>query len=156
MATAITVRQFLDQRHLPYEVVAHRRTSTRLQATKAAMIAPRDLAKAVLLEEDDQYVMLILPTARHIRLGELRHHFKRDFGLATERAVTSIFQDCIPGAVPAVGPAYGLDIIWDDSLMSGSELYFEAGDHEHLICMRTDGYLGLLRECPHVAFSEPV
>jgi Ala-tRNA(Pro) deacylase len=156
MATAITVRQFLDQRHLPYEVVAHRRTSTRLQATKAAMIAPRDLAKAVLLEEDDQYVMLILPTARHIRLGELRHHFKRDFGLATERAVTSMFQDCIPGAVPAVGPAYGLDIIWDDSLMSGSELYFEAGDHEHLICMRTDDYLGLLRECPHGAFSEPV
>jgi Ala-tRNA(Pro) deacylase len=156
MATAITVRQFLDQRHLPYEVVAHRRTSTRLQATKAAMIAPRDLAKAVLLEEDDQYVMLILPTARHIRLGELRHHFKRDFGLATERAVTSIFQDCIPGAVPAVGPAYGLDIIWDDSLMSGSELYFEAGDHEHLICMRTDDYLGLLREWPHGAFSEPV
>ena len=74
MATAITVRQFLDQRHLPYEVVAHRPTSTSLQAAKAAMIAPRHLAKAVLLEEDGQYVMVILPTARHIRLGELRHY----------------------------------------------------------------------------------
>jgi len=156
MATAITVRQFLDQRHLPYEVVAHRPTSTSLQAAKAAMIGPRHLAKAVLLEEDGQYVMVILPTARHIRLGELRHYFRRNFGLATESAVTSIFQDCIPGAVPAVGPAYGLDTIWDDSLMSGSELYFEAGDHEHLICMRTDDYLELLRECPHGAFSEPV
>ena len=156
MATAITVRQFLDQRHLRYSEVTHQLTSTSLQAAKAASIAPRHLAKAVLLEADGQYVMVVLPTARHIRLGELRHHFKRNFGLATERAVTSIFQDCVPGAVPALGPAYDLDTIWDDTLMSASELYFEAGDHEHLIRMRTDDYLGLVRECPHGAFSEPV
>ena len=51
MATAITVRQFLDQRHLPYEVVAHTRTSTRLQATKAAMIAPRTWPKRCYLRK---------------------------------------------------------------------------------------------------------
>lgn len=156
MAIAITVRQFLDRRHLPYSEVKHRPTSTSLQTAKAASIAPRHLAKAVLLEENGQFLMVVLPTARHLQLGELRHHFKRDFGLATERAVTSMFQDCIPGAVPALGPAYNMDTIWDDSLMGASELYFEAGDHEHLIRMRTEDYLWLVRECPHGAFSEPV
>jgi Ala-tRNA(Pro) deacylase len=156
MATAITVRQFLDERHLPYEEVTHTRTSTSLQAAKAASIAPRLLAKAVLLEEGGQHLMVVLSTARHLRLGELRHHFKRNFGLATESAVTNIFKDCAPGAVPALGQAYDLDTIWDDSLLNGSELYFEAGDHEHLIRMRTADYLGLVRECPHGAFSEPI
>jgi Ala-tRNA(Pro) deacylase len=100
--------------------------------------------------------MVVLPTARHIRLGELRHRFKRNFGLATERTVNRIFKDCAPGAVPALGQAYDLDTIWDDSLIDGPDLYFEAGDHEHLIRMRTHDYLGLVRECPHGDFSEPV
>jgi len=156
MATAITVRQFLNQHHLPYDEVTHRLTSTSLQAARAANIAPRHLAKAVLLEEDGQYVLVVLPTARHIRLGELRHQFLRNFGLATERAVTTIFQDCAAGAVPALGSAYDLDTIWDDSLMGVPDLYFEAGDHEHLIRMRADDYLGLVRECRHGTFSEPV
>ena len=155
MATAITVRQFLDHRHLPYEEVAHQRTSTSLQAAKATMIAPRQLAKAVLLEDGAHYVMVILPTARHVRLGDLRHQFGRNFGMATEHSVASIFKDCAPGAVPALGPAYGLETIWDESLVSGLEVYFEAGDHEHLIRMRTSDYLELVRDCPHGIFSEP-
>jgi Ala-tRNA(Pro) deacylase len=137
-------------------VVTHEPTSTSLQAARAASIAPHQLAKAALLEEDGHYVMVVLSTARHIRLGELRRHFQRNLSLAPERAVASLFQDCIPGAMPALGPAYDMDTIWDDSLMNESELYFEAGDHEHLIHMRTHDYLWLVRDCPHGAFSEPV
>jgi Ala-tRNA(Pro) deacylase len=155
MATAITVQQFLDKQHLPYEEVTHQPTSTSLQAAKAARIAPRLLAKAVLLEEDGRYIMAIVPTARHVKLGELRHQFGRNFGMATEQSVRDIFQDCVPGAVPALGPAYGLETIWDESVMNGPELYFEAGDHEHLIRMRTDDYLRVVRECAHGAFTEP-
>jgi Ala-tRNA(Pro) deacylase len=156
MAIAITVRQFLDQHHLPYEEVTHQPTSTSLQAAKAARIAPRLLAKAVLLEDDGHYIMAIVPTARHLKLGDMRHRFKRNFGMATEATVKSIFRDCVPGAVPALGPAYGLETIWDESVMSGPELYFEAGDHEHLIRMRTDDYLRVVRECAHGEFTEPL
>jgi prolyl-tRNA editing enzyme YbaK/EbsC (Cys-tRNA(Pro) deacylase) len=58
----------------------------------------------------------------------LRHQFKRSIGLATERTITRIFQDCIPRALPALDPAYDLETISEDSLMGASELYFEAGD----------------------------
>jgi len=156
MATAITVRQFLDDEALPYEEITHQPTHTSLQAAKSARIAPRLLAKAVLLEENGRYVMAIVPTARHVKLGKLRQQFGRDFGMATEQTIGKIFRDCVPGAVPALGPAYGLETIWDESVMNGPELYFEAGDHEHLIRIRTDDYLRVVRACAHGDFTEPV
>jgi Ala-tRNA(Pro) deacylase len=156
MATAITVRQFLDDEELPYEEIRHEPTHTSLQSAKSARIAPRLLAKAVLLEEGGRCVMAIVPTARHLKLTELRQKFGRDFGMANEKKIRSIFQDCAPGAMPALGPAYGLETIWDESVMNGPELYFEAGDHEHLIRMRTDDYLRVVRACAHGAFTEPV
>jgi Ala-tRNA(Pro) deacylase len=156
MATAITVQQFLNDEDLPYEEVRHEPTHTSLQAAKSARIAPRLLAKAVLLEEDGRYVMAIVPTARHLRLSELRRQFGRNFGMATEKTLRNVFRDCVPGAVPALGPAYGLETIWDESVMNGPELYFEAGDHEHLIRMRTDDYLRVVHTCAHGDFTEPV
>ncbi len=44
-----------------------------------------------------------------------------------------LFGDCEPGAVPALGDAYGIQVIWDDDLKYTSDIYIEAGDHEHLI-----------------------
>ena len=156
MATAITVRQFLDDEDLPYEEIRHEPSHTSLQAAKSARIAPRLLAKAVLLVAEGRYVMAIVPTARHVKLAELGQKFGRNFGMATEQTIKGIFRDCVPGAMPALGPAYGLETIWDDSLMNGPELYFEAGDHEHLIRMRTDDYLRVVRTCAHGEFTEPV
>ena len=31
------------------------------------------------------------------------------------------------------GEAYGVQVIWDDELAYTSDIYIEAGDHEHLI-----------------------
>ena len=156
MATALTVQQFLDESRLPFDLVTHPHSSTSLQSAKAAHIAPLQLAKAVLLEEHGQLVMAVLPATKHVHLGTLRHQFKRDFGLATEQAVRQTFGDCEPGAIPALGGAYGIETIWDDSLMSSADLYFEAGDHENLVHLRTEYFLELVRDCQHGEFSVPL
>ena len=156
MATAITVQQFLDESRLPFELVTHPHSSTSLQSARAAHIAPLQLAKAVLLEVQGQLVMAVLPATMHLHLGTLRHQFKRDFGMATEQTVRQTFGDCEPGAIPALGGAYGIETIWDDSLMDCADLYFEAGDHEHLVHVRTEDFLELVRECQHGDFSVPL
>ena len=153
MATALTVQQFLDESRLPFDLVTHPHSSTSLQSAKAAHIAPLQLAKAVLLEEHGQLVMAILPATKHVHLGTLRHRFKRDFGMATERVVRHTFGDCEPGAIPALGVAYGIETIWDDSLMNSADLYFEAGDHENLVHLRTEYFIELVRDCQHGEFS---
>lgn len=40
-------------------------------------------------------------------------------------SILSIFHDCEPGAVTALGAAYGLKVVLDDSLASEPEIYFE-------------------------------
>ena len=156
MATAITIQQFLDESRLPFDLVTHPRSSTSLQSARAAHIAPLQLAKAVLLEEHGQLVLAILPATKHVHLGTLRHRFKRDFGLATEQTVRQTFVDCELGAIPALGGAYGIETIWDDSLMNSADLYLEAGDHEHLVHVRTEDFLELVRDCQHGDFSTPL
>jgi len=156
MATAITIQQFLDESRLPFDLVMHPHSSTSLQSARAAHIAPLKLAKAVLLEEHGQLVMAVLPATKRVQLGTLRHQFKRNFGLATEQRVRQIFVDCEPGAIPALGRAYAIETIWDDSLMDSADLYFEAGDHENLVHVRTEDFLELLRDCQHGDFSAPL
>jgi Ala-tRNA(Pro) deacylase len=156
MAIAITVQQFLNASRLPFDVVAHPHSRTSLQSARAAHIAPLQLGKAVLLEENGQLVMAVLPAAMHVHLGTLRRQFNRDFGMATEQRVRQTFGDCEPGAIPALGGAYGIETIWDDSLMNSADLYFEAGDHEHLVHVRTEDFLELVRECKHGDFGVPV
>jgi hypothetical protein len=50
-------------------------------------------------------------------------------------------------------PAYGVETIWEDSLMAQPELYFEAGDHEHLVRVKAKDFIKLLPNCPHGQIS---
>jgi Ala-tRNA(Pro) deacylase len=157
MATAITVEQYLDEQRLPYEVLTHEHTSSSRQTARAAHIDPEQLVKAVLLDDErGRRVMAVLPASRVVRLGEMRRQFGHDFGMATERAAAEAFRDCEPGAIPPLGPAYGVETIWDDSLMNACDVFFEAGDHRHLVHMSAVAFLGALQGCRHGAFSEPV
>ncbi len=42
-----------------------------------------------------------------------------------------------------------METVWDDSLMLQPELYFEAGDHEHLVHVKSRDFFRLLADCPH-------
>ena len=153
MATAITLSQYLSDARLPYELIAHPHTHSSLQTARAAHISPQQLVKGVLLDEHGSLLLAILPAARHLHLGALRRKLHRDLGMATETAVRHVFGDCEPGAVPVPGGAYGIETVWDDSLMNSTDLYFEAGDHETLVHLRTEDFLELVRECQHGEFS---
>lgn len=54
-------------------------------------------------------------------------------GLAVEKELVELFRDCDPGAIPAIGAAYRIDTIVDESLLQQPDVYFEAGDHEALV-----------------------
>lgn len=154
MGTATTVERYLGLQRLPFEVVSHKRAATSLRAARAAHIPPEQLIKGVLLEVDGQYMLAVLPCARHLHLGELRRQLDRELGMATEQEVTMVFRDCDAGAVPACGLAYGVETVWDESLLRLSDLYFQAGDHEHLVHMRARDFMEMMRGCAHGHFTE--
>ena len=79
-----------------------------------------------------------------MNLGELHRQLNRNLGLATESELGGLFSDCEVGALPAMGPAYGLETVVDDELAEQPDIYFEAGDHEQLIHVSAEAFHTLM------------
>lgn len=97
--------------------------------------------------------MVVLLSDRHVDLLMLSQALGRDLTLAPEYRIATIFTDCELGAIPPLGPAYGVTTLLDDSLVGQSEIYFEAGDHEEVICVDGEQFLVLLNKAMHGQFS---
>jgi len=155
MTYAKTVEDFLERHHLAHEVVSHAPTGSSIESARAAQIPPERIAKGVLLNAEGKYVLAVTRADCHLNLGELRRQLQAQVGLATREDLESVFDDCALGAVPPLGPAYGIASIWDDALVQEPDLYFELGDHTRLVHLRTQDFLALLGNERHGSFSEP-
>jgi Ala-tRNA(Pro) deacylase len=155
MAIAPRLKWYLDACGVAYEVLPHPHSSTSAETARNAHVAPHNLAKPVLLEDELGYVMAIVPASHRIDLHRLGEQLHRDLELATESEVGSLFQDCDQGAMPPVGPPYRIPTVYDDALAELSEVWFEAGDHEDVVHMKGDAFLRLLEGSLHGRFSRP-
>jgi Ala-tRNA(Pro) deacylase len=148
-----TVQNYLNAMQIPFDVVHHEKTLSSMRTALVAHVPPQRIAKAVLLSDGGSYLMAVLPADRHVHLGLLREQLGRRINLANEREIMDLFGDCELGAIPAVGGAYGLDMIVDDELMEQPEVYFEAGDHEDLIRVSRENFLKMFKDAPHWHFG---
>lgn len=154
MGVATTLEKFLKDKHVPFTLVEHDYAEGSYNTAKAAKIDDRSLVKAVLLRDEDfHYWLCALPTHNKILRHTLNQLFDRHLELVDEEELQKIFADCAPGAVPALGKAYGLDVIWDEELLNQPELYIEAGDHLHLIKLPTEVFTHLMDNAMHDHFS---
>ena len=153
MTIAATVQRYLDDCGIDYEVVEHARTLSSSRTAQVSHVSGDRLAKAVVLRSEGGFTMIVLPASRHLRLGALQDYLDRPVGLATEKEVAQLFNDCELGAVPPVGKAYGMEMIVDDSLNEQPEVYFEAGDHMSLIHVNATAFQRLTAEARHGRFS---
>lgn len=149
-----TITRFLESHHIPYDMVEHTHAATSLQNAKAAHIDPHRVAKAVLLEGEDCMMVAVVPADRRVHLGKLAMDSGKPLHLAQENDAGRLFEDCEPGAIPPLTVAYGVEMIWDDSLLENPDLYFEAGDHRQLIHVRTEDLRPMLEDMPHGMISK--
>lgn len=154
MSIAPKLRQYLDEHHADYEIVEHRPTASSMQSANASRIPAEWMAKAVLLDTDDHYLLAVVPSDHRIQLSELRTELGHKPRLAREEEIGLIFSDCEAGAVPALGFGYGVPTIVDDDLDTAPDIYFEAGDHMSLIHMDRAEFVRLTQQARHGRFSE--
>ena len=153
MAIAAKVREMLEQQEVDYELVPHPHTPSSMRTAEAAHVPGDRLAKSVLLQDEEGYVLAVLPATQRLALGKLHQLLQRPLGLATEAEIGSVFADCETGALPALGSAYGITTIMDESLMGRPEIYFEAGDHEAVVRMRGEDFLRLMGTAKRASLS---
>jgi Ala-tRNA(Pro) deacylase len=134
MYIAQTVSAYLSAHDVGFDVVPHRHTKTSVASAMRSHVPTDHVAKAVLLCDNDEFVLAVLPASHRIDGDALSVELgDRRVAVAEEEDVGTVFRDCERGALPAIGEAYGLDTIVDLNLLNAEDVYFEAGDHEHLI-----------------------
>ena len=77
-------------------------------------------------------------------MKHVRKELGRDLELVAEDEFSRLFPDCEPGAVPPLGPAYQIETFLDEALTMLANVYFEAGDHEHLVHVNGEDFKTLL------------
>lgn len=153
MHIANRVRDYLNLHGIAHGVIVHPQTRCSQESAAAAHVPGDRLVKSVILEDDNGYLMVVLPSTRRVRLGVLSAVLQRHLCLATEAELKDLFGDCELGAIPPLGPAFGMETVWDESLENAPEVFIEAGDHEELIRIDGKAFLGLLGSARHGNFS---
>ena len=154
MAIAKTLINYLKERGIDFEEVEHDHTSTAEASAHAAHVPAHQVAKAVVLRDGDGYVVSVLPANHSLEIGWVNDELGRNLEMACEDEFKNLFGDCEVGAVPALGEAYGLKVIWDDELAYTQDIYIEAGDHEHLIWLERRDFKKLMSGLPHTIISK--
>src|SRR4051794_41763043 len=104
MGIALTLKQYLDGQHAPYDVMVHELTAT----ARACEVRAACLAKGVLLRDGRGYLLAVLPASRQLDAAALARLTDRPAALATEEEAGGGVPDRAPGAPPPVGPAPGV------------------------------------------------
>lgn len=153
MGMAITVQDWLRSKGHPYALLRHAPSHYSMESAELAHVPPDRLAKAVLLGDEWGYLLAVLPSSYRLELSEVEAHTRRHLQLVDESVLAKVFEDCEPGALPPLGMAYGLDTMVDERLAPGGEVFFEAGDHRSLVCMRSDAFLKMMADADVARFS---
>jgi len=154
MGIAITLEEYLKDHYIDYDLITHKLTGSSSETAEMGHIPGKQLAKAVLLEDEaGDYMIAVLPSDRRVDLAVLSRNLGRRVGLATENMLPAIFSDCAPGAVPALAQAYGIPVLVDENLQMQPEIYFEGGNHQDVVHIHGADFNQLMYEEQHCSFG---
>jgi Ala-tRNA(Pro) deacylase len=133
------VQEFLNQSHVPYELLDHEPTYDAQHMAHAVHIKGGAVAKTVLLCADHgyRYLTAILPASAKIDFEVASRSLGRcELRLASEAEVSEVCPDCEPGVLLPFGSQYGVKTVVDSSLGKNEEIVFEGNTHHEAIRMK--------------------
>ena len=140
-----TLESYLNHADIAFDILEHPRSNSSMQTAHAAHITPWELAKAVIVKGPMGYMMCLLPASNRLIMNWLDRDYNGHFSMASESELSELFPDCESGAVPSLGQAYGLKVVWDNALRHSADIFMEAGDHRHLVHVLHDEFMELMQ-----------
>lgn len=155
MTLATTVKTYIEGRGVAYEVIPHPVSGSSHDTADAAHVDEAHIAKGVILKDGAGTVMVVIPANAWVDLSAIRKELDREMDLAGEQDAAGYFPDCDPGAIPPLGPAYGMQTLVDKALFALGYVYLESGDHRSLIKIAGEALPDLLSGVRRGYFCEP-
>lgn len=155
MSISNTLREYLVAHEVKVKLITHSPTGSSMESAEQAHVSGDALAKGVMVKDNEGYLLVVVPSDYHVDLDSLRRFLGQPVELATEEELGDLFPDCELGAIPPLGHAYGIKTIWDPKTTLGSErqVYFEAGDHVHLVRVSGEKFHELMAPADRGEFS---
>lgn len=142
------LRKFLDKNNIKYSTIKHQKAFTAQEIAESAHYSSNKLAKSVVINLGDKYILAVIPGNKKIDLDALRHLVhSSSIRLANESEFKRLFSDCEVGAMSPFGNLYGIDVYVEDSLGKTPEIGFNAGTHSEMIKMKYNDFENLVH--PH-------
>ena len=135
----MSMKHFLQRRHVPFEVVAHPAAFDAQHLAHALHTPGREVAKTVLLRIDHgkRYFVAVVPSTHMIDLNELSAFLGGAVvELATEHEIAQRCPDCEFGVLPPFGSHYGAQTIVDAALTGDEHISFESDSFTEAIRMK--------------------
>jgi Ala-tRNA(Pro) deacylase len=149
MAVPDTITNYLRAHDVSFQLVEHAATRYSNETAQVAHVPGDRLAKAIVLADGERYFLAVVPATRRVDTEAVADLMQCRLGLAEEEDFPMLFRDCRPGAVPALGEAYGVETIVDDAIAEAPDVFVESGDHEHLIHLTHDQFVALTAHAWH-------
>jgi Ala-tRNA(Pro) deacylase len=135
MSVSARLKDFLDERQIPYSVMTHSTAYAAQGAAATMQISGKELAKTVVLWAGEDMILAVLPAPSHVRLDQLAAELRKPVRLASEQEFCDLFPDCELGVMPPIGSLYNLSVYVDESL-AADEMILNAGTHRDAIRIR--------------------
>ncbi|MCR4267802.1 aminoacyl-tRNA deacylase [Nitratireductor sp. ZSWI3] len=153
MGIAMTMQEYLEDSHVPYDIAKHSRTGNSAMTARVSHVPGDLLAKGVVLKWDGSYMLAVLPASRQVDLQRVREIVGEKVELASEEEAAALFPDCDEGAVPILAVPYKLACMIDERLEDDEDIYFEGGDHKTLVHVTREGFERLMYGMPRGRIS---
>ncbi|WJW76021.1 HDOD domain-containing protein [Thiohalobacter sp. IOR34] len=151
------IRHYLEAQAARYTEHHHLYTDSLPQAAEACGIDPRDVVRAVMLDDVQGPLMAILPYDHLLDFSALCRLLGREpEPLPAGGLQAAFFPDCEAGCCPPLAPAYGIQAIVDPALLERPRLYLEPGVHDTLLGLDTETFRRLLPTARIEPFSQPL
>lgn len=149
MTIAARVYDYLYMEGMEYDMVPHPPTESAAESARASVVPLHHTAKAVMLRDGERALMAVIPADHQLNLRKLNKLVEGHYAFEHEDNICRMFDDCSEGAIPPLGQAYDIPVVYDDSLSADRDIYFEAGDHQEMIHLRGEQFLHLMRQQRH-------
>jgi Ala-tRNA(Pro) deacylase len=133
---------WLREHGVEHEVHEHAEAFTAESTARAEGVDARTFAKVVGVAADDgRQALLVIDAPDRLDLCKAREVLgARDVRLLTEPELAELAPGCEAGALPAIGPLFGVPMHVDHAIADDAEISFNAGTHRHSVRVDRAGW----------------
>lgn len=138
--------KLLDSRNIAYRSYNHTPTYTAQETAEVLHTTGYEVAKTVLLNVDDRFVIAVLPACEQVNLNQFRQQIgAEEIRLASEDELQAIAPMCDRGSMPPIGNLFGLPVYVSISLAKDEVISFSGGTHTEDIRMSYNDFEWLVQ-----------